>query len=228
MRPENVVSFHVEVYYAFMDFLGNILQQTESKTQIEQLTPDEERAIIRQCQSGELDAFGLLVKCYQDRLLNVVARLIDNPDDAREIAQDVFVKAMQNIGRFRLESSFYTWLYRIATNHTLSVRRRKKKFRWIAMFSPRDDESSGIDLPDKNVRQPYQNMEADENVRLVAKAIASLESDYRAAVVLRDMEQMSYDQISEVLEIPLGTVKSRIYRGREILKGFLKSNGVEL
>lgn len=182
----------------------------------------EDAALLDRCRRGELAAFGPLIRKYQDRVYNAILRMCGHPDDAEELCQETFVKALQNVGTFRQDSRLYTWLFRIATNLTISHRRRSRRARmWSLESSGRDDEDSprGADaLPDRGQVSPHEAVERDDAHRRVMAALGELDEEFQAVVVLRDMEDMNYEQISDVLEIPVGTVKSRLYRARCMLQ----------
>jgi RNA polymerase sigma-70 factor (ECF subfamily) len=182
----------------------------------------EDAALLERCRRGEMVAFGPLVRKYQDRVYNAILRMCGNPDDAEELCQETFVKALQNIVSFRQDSRLYTWLFRIAVNLTISHRRRASRAKVFSL------ESGGSDgepsqrmqdaLPDHRQAGPYDVVEARDTHRRVLAALGELEEEFQAVVVLRDMEDMNYEQISEVLGIPVGTVKSRLYRARCVLQ----------
>jgi len=184
----------------------------------------EDAELVARCQKGDMQAFGSLVAKYQDRLFNTVYRLCNNRADAEELAQQAMLKALERIGQFRGSSKFYTWLFRIATNLAISHRRRAGRIRFHSMTVP-DDENTGRQAEALTVamaqrRQPAPEaaaMRADLQRRLAA-AMDSLEDDFRLVVVLRDVEDMDYRQIANVVGVPVGTVKSRLHRARCILK----------
>ena len=178
--------------------------------------------MLERCRRGEMAAFGPLVTKYQDRVYNAILRMCNNPDDAEELCQETFVKALQSIGNFRQDSRLYTWLFRIAVNLTISRRRRSSRAKMYSLESGgRDGETSQRSqdaLPDHRQVSPAASAEADDTHRRVLAALADLDGEFQAVVVLRDMEDMDYRQISEVLAIPVGTVKSRLYRARCMLQ----------
>ncbi len=171
-------------------------------------------------------AFGTLITKYQDRVFNAILRMCGNRDDAEELSQEVFVKALENLGRFRRDSRFYTWLFRIAMNLTISRRRRagRVKFRSLDAGIGEDDESVRPRdlLPDSREKDPSETAAEQDVRRRVRESLIELDDDFRAVVVLRDVEGMSYEQIAEVLKVPGGTVKSRLYRARYLLQEKLK------
>ena len=186
----------------------------------------DDAALLERCRQGETAAFGLLVTKYQDRVFNAVLRMCGNRDDAEELCQEAFVKALENLGGFRQASGFYTWLYRIAVNLTISRRRRdgRVKFHSLDAGGQDDDGSSRPRdaVPDCRSPGPQEAVARADTDRQVVKALEELDDEFRVAVVLRDVEGMNYEQIAQVLRIPVGTVKSRLYRARSILQEKLR------
>lgn len=199
---------------------SNILEMPREKRPCSHDASDE-AALIKRCCEGESAAFEVLVRRYQDRIYSVTMGLLGSHADAEEITQEAFLKAFEKLGTFRRDSGFYTWLFRIAANEALTHRRRKKRISFFSIFSAKDDDPPA-DLPNKNQPQPDRPMIADENAAAVQKALAKLDMDFRAVVVMRDMEDMNYNEIAQVLDIPVGTVKSRISRARLMLRDLLK------
>ncbi|MCA9196469.1 MAG: sigma-70 family RNA polymerase sigma factor [Pirellulaceae bacterium] len=173
--------------------------------------------------TGDTAAFGQLVLKYQDRLFNTLAHVIGCASEAEDVAQEAFVQAFINLKSFQRKSSVYTWLYRIALNNWISRTRRTKKQQSIqhAMEVAGEEPVSANSAPD-------QPLERRERVELVQQAIAQLEDEQRMVIVLREIEGCDYEQIAEILEIPLGTVRSRLHRARlqlkEKLKGVFQEN----
>ena len=164
----------------------------------------------------------MLVERYQDRLFNAAYRMVGFEEDARDIVQDAFLKAYENLSRFRGESGFYTWVFRIAMNLALSHRRKSKRLRLVVPVE--DPESIAVSgtQAGRLVDPPEAAMEAVETERRVSEALQGLDADHRAAVVLRDIEGLDYQSISSILDVPPGTVKSRIHRARMLLRERLK------
>ena len=181
--------------------------------------------LIGRWRGGEAEAFGELVMRYQDRLYNGVLRMCGNRDDAEELCQETFVKALEHLDGFRADSGFYTWLFRIGMNLTISRLRRGGKVKFYPL-GPMVNEGDGparlaAALPDDGRSDPAEIAAGRETHRRVLEALAELEPEYRAVVVLREMEDMDYGQISQVLGVPVGTVKSRLFRARSLLQGKL-------
>ncbi|HET6426894.1 MAG TPA: sigma-70 family RNA polymerase sigma factor [Phycisphaerae bacterium] len=187
----------------------------------------EDAALLKRCREGEMMAFGRLVRKYQDRLYNGLLRMCQNRDDAEELCQETFVKALENLGTFRQDAGFYTWLFRIGMNLTITRRRRAGRVKFHSLDKPvgrgDGDEAGRTDvMPDRSEPGPAERAGRVDDNRRVMDALAALPEEFRSAVVLRDVEGMGYEQISQVLELPVGTVKSRLYRGRCMLRDTLK------
>lgn len=186
--------------------------------------PDE-AAVLARCRSGDATAFGVLVRAYQDRILNVCWRLCGRREDAEDLAQEAFVRAFQQIHRFEGKSQFYTWVYRIAVNLALSARRRPTIAGTASLDGGRDAYRENHDGRGRSIastdRSPIDAAAANESQELIAAALEKLEADHRAVVVLRDLDGLDYDEIAEILDIPRGTVKSRLHRGRAALRDLL-------
>jgi RNA polymerase sigma-70 factor (ECF subfamily) len=168
-----------------------------------------------------MQAFGLLVAKYQDRIYNLVLRLCGNASDAEELAQETFLKALENIAQFRGNSRFYTWLFRIAANLAISARRRGARIKFHPLAASDDgDGQIGLEarLADSREPSPQHAAASAETAAAVLRALEELDEEARLVVVLRDVEDMDYSQIAEVLDLPVGTVKSRLHRARCLLK----------
>lgn len=158
----------------------------------------------------------LIVK-YQDRIYNTILKICNNSDDAAELTQDTFVKVLENIAGFRGKSSFYTWLFRVAVNETINFCRRRFKVATQSL-------DAGIAVPaDMSASDPVRLAQQKEVIALLTDAIGRLDEEHRVVIVLRDIEQMSYTQIAETLELELGTVKSRLSRARTMLREILEA-----
>jgi RNA polymerase sigma-70 factor (ECF subfamily) len=178
--------------------------------------------LIEACCAGRAEAFGLLVERYQDRLYNAVYHVVGNEEDARDVVQDAFLKAYENLGQFRGASSFYTWMFRIGVNLALTHRRRGHRLRLVKQMDERDMVQLAGTQAARLGDPPEAAMEAAERDRMVNGALHSLDADYRAALVLRDVEGLDYVTISSLLDVPAGTVKSRIHRARMMLREQLR------
>lgn len=180
-----------------------------------------ERAIdlelVRRVQGGDRAAFDLLVQKYQHRIAHLIGRYIRDPTEVEDVAQEAFVKAYRGLASFRGESAFYTWLYRIATNtaknHLVSAGRRVPDHGVDAAEA--EQYESGTLL--QETATPERTLLSDEVERTVYRAIEALPAELREAVTLREMEGLSYEEIAAVMDCPIGTVRSRIFRAREAI-----------
>ncbi len=188
------------------------------------LAKDEssERRLVRACQQGDQQAFEELVSRHQDRIFNLTYKLTGNFHDACDVTQETFLKAFQGLAGFKGRSSFLTWLYRIALNSALSHRKRSQATMTAPMWLASERSQSGGRLNPRSPVEPMAAAVAREELELIEQAITSLEEDLRAVVVLRDMEALDYGHIAQVLEIPQGTVKSRLHRARLELREKLR------
>jgi RNA polymerase sigma-70 factor, ECF subfamily len=173
--------------------------------------------LIDQALAGRAAAFGQLVEKYQGRLYNTVVHWSGNAEDAHDIVQDVFVQAFLKLDTFQRSSAFYTWLYRIAFNTAVSHRRRRRPM--ASVEQQRD--ASGQEPPDRGDR-PDETLEQQERCEQVRRAIAALPEEQRAVVVLREIDGCCYETIAEILDLPVGTVRSRLHRARLQLRDELK------
>jgi RNA polymerase sigma-70 factor (ECF subfamily) len=188
----------------------------------------DDRALVRQCQNGDLEAMTCLIVKYQDRIYNTILKICRNHDDAAELTQDTFVKVLENINSFRSKSSFYTWLFRVAVNHTLNYCKRRFKLSPVSLDAENDqDEGSKGKLAAVLVApdglDPAVVAQQKELSQIVVNLIGQLQQEYRVVLVLRDIEQMTYAEIAEVLRIETGTVKSRLSRARAKLRELLET-----
>jgi RNA polymerase sigma-70 factor (ECF subfamily) len=191
--------------------------ELNSSRSVETASDHELLAAIR---DGDEGAFGEIVRRYRNPITNFVYRMIDDYDRSVELAQETFIRIYTSASRYKANYSFSTYIYRIAANLAISELRQRKRRKLVSLFSAFSDETGEameLDLPDGSPRQDETLIE-DERRQAVARAITSLPAKYRAAVVLRDIEGMSYDSIAETLNLSEGTVKSRINRARNLLK----------
>lgn len=181
-----------------------------------------EQELILQMQAGDEAALEALVHLYEKKIYTLCRRMCPNEEDAQEAAQDAFLAAWRSIGSFRRESSFSTWLYRLATNACIDLLRRSR--RNGAGGVSLDDEETALELVDPQPL-PQQELEKHETQRLIQEGLAALPEDYRRILLLREAEGLSYAEIAEVTGLELGTVKSRISRGRILLRNYLTASG---
>ena len=178
---------------------------------------------IEAARQGDMGAFEELVKLYEKRVYALTLRMCKHPEDAAEAAQEAFLSAWQGLPFFRGEASFSTWLYRLASNACVDLLRREGRHKNAAGPSFNDEEA-GVDVAD-HAPQPQEALERKELKAQIEAGLQSLTPDHRQVLILREMHQLSYDEISTVLELDVGTVKSRINRARKQLRNFLVKSG---
>jgi RNA polymerase sigma-70 factor (ECF subfamily) len=178
--------------------------------------------LVRQVVGGDGGAFGPIVERYQDRLYNTVYRMVGSAEDARDLVQEVFVKAYENLASFKGTSSLYTWLFRIAVNTSLSHRRKRKWVRRIGTPGDGGDGQPSGDCPDPGDTDPARGFVAAETEAAVQQALSQLDDEHRTVVVLRDIQHCDYREIADILGVPTGTVKSRLHRARLLLRDKLQ------
>jgi RNA polymerase sigma-70 factor (ECF subfamily) len=181
---------------------------------------NDDQCLISACRAGRTEAFGILVRRYQDRLYPTVLRLTGCAEDAHDLLQEAFLRAYEKLASFQGGSSFYTWIYRIAVNLALSDRRKRRRSSGRVAENGRREP---IDPPD-DVRQsdPSLPLERAERDGLIQEALSALAPDHRAVVVLKDLDGLRYEEIAAVLDVPIGTVRSRLHRARLELRERLR------
>ena len=184
--------------------------------------PSSEAVFVAELQAGSEEAFTYLLRIYQNPVCGLITHIVENPSDAADVLQEVFVKVFRKISQFQGDSSLKTWLYRIAV-HEASNHRRS----WLRRFRHEpvslDGNFTEASTPQSPKGTPYEELEQAERHRLVRRALASLAQPYRSVVVLREIENLSYEEIAQVMGVAEGTVKSRLMRGRELLRRKLVS-----
>jgi len=181
--------------------------------------------LVKRCQAGDTEAFDELVTRYRTRVFGMIYNMVHNEQDAWDLAQDSFLKAWKSIGRFRGQSSFYTWIYRIVMNVTIDWLRKKKIKGGDAEF---DDaiQLREIDPASKTVPKtgalPHQAMEQGEIRARIEKAIGQLSPEHRAVILMKEMDDMQYHEIAEALGCSIGTVMSRLFYARKKLQNLLR------
>jgi RNA polymerase sigma-70 factor (ECF subfamily) len=178
---------------------------------------DNDQQLVERVQKGDKSAFDLLVLKYQHRVLKLVGRFVNDAAEAQDVAQDAFLKAYRALPSFRGDSAFYTWLYRIAINtakNTLvSNRRRPVDFDLDLQDPDQYDRHAKL----KEVDTPEGVLLTEEIRQVIERAMEQLPEDLRTAIVLREIEGLSYEEIAEAMDCPVGTVRSRIFRAREAI-----------
>lgn len=180
-------------------------------------TSVEEMELVQRARDGDATAFAEIVVRYQDRIYNLAFRMLGNEVDAADAAQEAFIAAWESMGRFRGQSALYTWLYRVAMNKALGLRRRRQARREVSSNAEEVLMETAADCGEA----PPEVANAHEREAIVQEAIDALPDDLRSVAVLRDIEGLEYEQIAEILSIALGTVKSRLHRARLVLRGSL-------
>ncbi|MGH9684264.1 MAG: sigma-70 family RNA polymerase sigma factor [Candidatus Acidiferrales bacterium] len=184
-------------------------------------TPDEAQ-LLDELQAGSDTAFDWLVTYYHASVYNLLYGILSDPADAADVTQEVFLHAFRGIRSFRRGSSLKTWLYRISVRQALNHRRWCwRHHRWqISMDAKDDGEKPALELRDTDA-SPFEQLETREMQAAVRRALVQVPTAFRSAVLLRDLEGLSYEEVAEVLDVSVGTVKSRILRGRRVLKDIL-------
>ena len=176
-----------------------------------------DKKLVKRVQKGDKGAFDLLVLKYQHKIINLVMRYVRDPELAQDITQEAFIKAYRALPRFRGDSAFYTWMYRIAVNtaknHLAAQRRRPMNVE----LDLQDPEQYDLHAKLKETDTPEGVALSNELRESVERAIAALPEDLRTAIILRELEGMSYEEIAQTMECPVGTVRSRIFRARDAI-----------
>ena len=181
----------------------------------------QEQKWVDAAREGDQEAFEELVRLYEKRVLALTRRMCRNPEDAAEAAQEAFFAAWQGLKSFRGDSSFSTWLYRLASNACVDLLRREGKRQAAVSL---DDEDLNLDFP-ASLSSPQEEVERRELREQIEAGLRALPPSLREALILREMQQLRYDEIGEALGLDIGTVKSRISRGRKKLRAFLLAGG---
>lgn len=198
-------------------------------TAIPHASPDSDEDLVQRVLAGNSDAFDDLVVRYQDRVFNTLARMCGSPQEAEDLAQETFLKAFRALGSFRQGSKFYTWLFRIAVNTGFSRRRqevRRKVHEGGRLDAGGNNDGDELSLeaviPDRKETDPAQILEREALRARVREGLQQIDTDYRAILILRDIEGMDYESIAESLDITTAAVKSRLHRARLELARILK------
>jgi len=179
---------------------------------------EDELELVERARKGDRQAFGVLVERYQRRVVGVVLAVVHNSEDAVELAQETFVRAYQNLGKFEERSSFSTWLYRIAVNMAIDWRRHEG--RHVTLRG--EEAETELNRIPSVVGDSFKEAQRSEMAQRIRDALEQLTPEHRAAILLREVEGLSYDEISDVLQCPRGTVMSRLHYARNHLREILK------
>lgn len=182
-----------------------------------------ETSLIDAAARGDAASFEQLVRRYQDRLLTSLTRFTGSREQAEDIAQEAFVQAYRKLDQFRRDSSFYTWLHRIAQNRAMSAGRKKRER--VSIEALRDAADGAPIIEPQTEVQPEADLVSEEQTKLVHRALATLAEDYRRILVLREFDGLDYQQIAEATGIAIGTVRSRLFRARTQLRDALIAAG---
>ena len=182
---------------------------------------ESDQVLVERVQAGDKKAFDLLVSKYHQRVIRLISRLVRNPAEVEDIAQEAFIKAYRSIGQFRGDSAFYTWLYRIAVNSAKNALMASNR-RPIPMsdLMKSDENEEGEAWPVESAidfQTPEALLASRQVAQTVDAAIESLAEDLRTAIMLREIEGLTYEEIAEAINCPIGTVRSRIFRARETI-----------
>ncbi len=189
------------------------------------MTREQEAMIIQRVIGGETEAFELLVLEYQKNVYNVALRITGNAEDAADMAQEAFIKAYNSIASFKGDSRFSVWLYRIVTNVSVDfLRSRARRPASSLTVENEEGETVELEIADEGL-SPERLMEAKLTSQAVRRGLEMLPEDYRQILLLREIQGLSYDEIAQVLDIEIGTVKSRIFRARKKLCAYLIKDG---
>lgn len=184
---------------------------------------EREKLLIKKCRSGDVEAFEQLISSYERRAYNIALRVMGNEEDAKDMAQEAFIRIYRAIKDFKEQSAFSTWLYRIVTNVCLDEIRKRKKQKLVSLEGNLESIIGDVQVETgTSSGQPEAAYELEEQKRVIMKAIYELSEEYKTAVILRDIQGFSYEEIAAILDCSSGTVKSRISRGRNLLRDKLR------
>ena len=195
---------------------AGFVSTTSALTSSNSLKEKSDEVLITLFQTGDRDVFRVLVHRYQERIRNLIYSIFHDEELVNDLTQEVFIKAYEALLHFRFESSFYTWIYRIAVNKSRDEMRRRKMKKWLSFHAVA--ETSDREFQEKTSVQP-ENTDAQE---LVTKGLQMLPEKFRLAVLLKDIDGLSYEEMAEVMQCEIGTVKSRLSRARSMLRKVLK------
>ena len=184
----------------------------------------DEKIMIKKASEGDHAVFEQIVYLYEKKIYNIALRYCNDSQDAMDISQEVFLRIYRFLPKFNGESQFSTWVYRITMNVCHDLSGRKKGITELSLDGNNDDEDYQIELPDERF-SPEKELEKKELREIIQKGISLLDESYRDAVIMRDINGLAYEDIADILQIGVGTVKSRISRGREKLRKFLGQYG---
>jgi RNA polymerase sigma-70 factor (ECF subfamily) len=191
-----------------------------------QAVEGSDKQLVEQVQKGNKRAFDLLVIKYQHKVLSIVGRYVSDSAEAHDVAQEAFIKAYRAIGNFRGDSAFYTWIYRIAINTAKNYLVSRGRRPPSSDIDVGDAENFGSADALRDVSTPESQLARDQLEAAIFEAIRNLPDELRSAVTLRELDGLSYEEIAEVMECPVGTVRSRIFRAREAIEKALREKSL--
>ena len=184
---------------------------------------NDEPQLIQKARNGDSTAFGQLVASYQDRLFTSMVHVVGGPEEAEDVVQDAFVQAYLKLDSFDGRSTFFTWLYRIAFHKAMNRQRSRR----VEISLTPSGEPSGVDPPDHG-ELPDARLLRQERAVQIQSALARLSEEYRTVMILREMEDLDYEAIANILDISVGTVRSRLHRARSLLRSHLRQIRTEV
>jgi RNA polymerase sigma-70 factor (ECF subfamily) len=179
------------------------------------MTEQEDLTLVRQCLEGNQNAFGALIAKHHKAVFNVALRVVNDYQDAQDLTQAVFIKAYEKLGSFDAGHKFFSWIYRMAVNESLNFIKRRRRFEAL-------DDGAEYAATGPTPAEDYEESEMSRNVQ---NALMNLEIDHRAVIVLKHFENLSYEEIGYILDIPEKTVKSRLFTARQVLKDIMIKKG---
>lgn len=184
-----------------------------------------EDLLIKRAQSGDIAAFEALIEAYEQKVFHIAYRMAGNLDDAADMAQEILLKIFRNVGKFKGESKFSTWVYRVATNTCLDELKKAKRKATYSLDEEFEtgEGQLGVEVAD-TAPTPEQRVEGQEIRDAITEAISRLSEEHRQIIILRDINGLTYEEVADILDCSLGTVKSRISRAREQLRKILSQD----
>jgi len=190
---------------------------------VEALIFDSEEALVKRALDGDQKAYQTIFEAYEQRIFHIIVKIVRNSEEAQDLVQETFIKAFGSLKSYNPDYRFTTWLYKIAANTSIDYI-RKKKIQTMSLDQPIEtkDGEVGMEVADMS-HHPEREYSEKEKRLSISEAIDSLPEKYKQVIIMRHQEDKSYEQIAELLKVPVGTVKARIFRARELLKKKLKS-----
>jgi RNA polymerase sigma-70 factor (ECF subfamily) len=187
------------------------------------LRGDADSNLVREAQDGATEAYSELVRRYRDRVHTIISGMVADPEDALDLTQETFIKAYQALGRFRHQAGFYTWLYRIAVHRCIDYSRKRKRYQEPLPLEQCLLHAPGLEPVDTSPARDPERVTINLHLRAAIRtALQQLPEPFRTSVILRDIEGLSQEEIARILGCPLGTAKTRIHRGRHLLRDALR------